>query len=220
MSTSASAPVVASATVASASGTRTGLHPWLHALLQLATRRRIALTAVLFIGLVVCDVVLWKTRPCNLFDLSEGATFGGELLLLCGLLIRTWAAGTLVKRQQLITHGPYQFVRNPLYIGSFLMMLGFSVLIRDWLAIWIVLGPVLAMYLNKVRQEERYLAHHHEDDWVAYTRATPKFLPNLVAWPSFAGFSFRQWSANHEYQALFGTVLGLVALWFWHRAAA
>jgi hypothetical protein len=89
MSTSASAPVVASAT-------RTGLHPWAHALLQLATRRRIALTAALFIALMVCDVVLWKTIPCNILDLSSGETLGGELLLLFGLLIRSWAAGSLV----------------------------------------------------------------------------------------------------------------------------
>ncbi len=210
MSTSASAPVVAPAT-------RTGLHPWAHAVLQLATRRRIALTAAVFIALVVCDVVLWKTRPCNLLDLTSGSTLAGELLLFTGLLIRSWAAGTLVKRQHLITDGPYQFVRNPLYIGSFLMMLGFSILIRDWLAIWIVLGPVLAMYLNKVRQEERWLAHHHADDWFAYTRATPRFLPKFESWPSFASFSFRQWVANHEYQALAGTAVGLLALWFWHH---
>jgi protein-S-isoprenylcysteine O-methyltransferase Ste14 len=214
MSTSASAPVVA------ASVTRTGLRPWAHALLQLATRRRIAITAVVCAALVVCDVVLWKTRPCNLFDLTSGATIGGELLLLFGLLIRTWAAGTLVKRQDLVTQGPYQLVRNPLYIGSLLMMLGFSILARDWLAIWIVLGPVLAMYLNKVRQEERYLAHHHADDWFDYSRDTPRFFPEFQTRPSFAGFSFRQWAANHEYQALIGTALGLVALWCWHRAMA
>jgi len=195
------------------------IRSWGFAILQLATRKRIGLTLVIFAALITCDVMLWKTQPCDLFDWTSGTTVLGELLLAGGLLLRTWAAGTLRKRADLVTSGPYLFVRNPLYIGSFLMMLGFSVLLRDWLAVWIVLGPVLAMYLNKIRQEEKWLANHHPDTWPAYTRATPKFIPLVDRWPSFSGFSFRQWASNHEYQALLASAAGLIVLWLWGRSA-
>ena len=213
MSTSAPAPVVTS--------THTGgLRRWGFAVLQFATRRRIALTTFIFLLLLGCDLVLWRTRPCNPFDWTNGTTLFGEVLLVSGLLLRAWAAGTLRKSQAIITSGPYQFVRNPLYIGSFMLMLGFSVLLQDWLAIWIVLGPILAMYLNKVRQEEKYLAHNFPDDWLAYKQTTPKFIPDVFAWPSLSGFSISQWAHNREYQALVASVGGLILLFFWQRAMA
>lgn len=177
-----------------------------------------AVTAIVFTALVGCDVMLWQSRPCDLLDFTSPLTILGELLFFAGLLVRAWAAGTLTKCEQIVKQGPYQFVRNPLYLGSFLMMLGFSVLIRDWLAFWIVLGPLLAMYLNKVRQEERYLARIHPVEWPAYMQSTPRFFPEFNGWPSLAGFSFRQWAINREYQALIASVVGLFALWCWHAA--
>ncbi len=212
MSMSASAPVVSP-------GNFGPLRHGGYALLQLATRRRMGVTAILFAALIACDVLLWQTRPCDLLNLLDVGTLGGELLLLAGLLLRSWAAGTLHKAKELTTAGPYQFVRNPLYIGSFLMMFGFSLLLRDWIAIWMVLGPVLAMYLNKVRQEELYLARNFPDIWPAYSRATPRFVPQASHWPSLAGFSLQQWAQNREYQAVSASLLGLFALWCWNRAA-
>lgn len=211
MSTSASTPV---------GGARSGYRHWGSSLLQLATRRRIGVSIALFTTLVVCDVLLWKTHPCDLFDLTSGATVLGELLLIFGLLLRSWAAGTLHKAEELTTSGPYQFVRNPLYLGSFAMMFGFAVLLRDWLTIWIVLGPVLAVYLNKVRQEERYLSRNFPDSWPAYARSTPAFFPNLANWPSIRGFSLDRWTKNEEYQALAASVVGLLAIFCWQRLSA
>lgn len=210
MSTSASTRVTAT-------DSNTGGRHWGNTLLQLATRRRIAVSVVLFTTLIACDVVLWKTRPCDLLDLTSGTTILGEVLLLFGLVLRSWAAGTLHKAEELTTSGPYRFIRNPLYLGSFALMLGFAVLLRDWLAIWIVLGPVLAMYLNKVRQEERYLSRNFPDTWPAYARATPSILPSLLAWPTTNGFSVSRWRKNQEYKALLASFVGLLALFCWQR---
>ncbi|WP_254508789.1 methyltransferase family protein [Anatilimnocola floriformis] len=177
-----------------------------------------AFTTAIFAVVLGCNLMIWRTRPCNLIDWTQEATILGEALLLSGLLLRAWAAGTLKKRQQIITTGPYRYVRNPLYIGSFLLMLGFSILLRDWLAIGMVLGPILAMYLNKVRQEEKYLAHHFAEEWQAYARSTPRFIPDVFARPSLSGFSLHQWARNHEYQALVASIAGLLLLFAWQRA--
>jgi protein-S-isoprenylcysteine O-methyltransferase Ste14 len=192
----------------------------IHQLLQLATRRRMRVTGIVFSILIVCDVLLWQTRPCNLLNPIDFATFAGEFLLLLGLALRSWAAGTLHKASEITSSGPYSLVRNPLYVGSFFMMLGFSILLRDWLATWIVLGPILAMYLNKVNQEERFLARCFPEAWSAYARRIPRFFPNFVQAPSFGGFSLAQWVHNREYQAVVATFLGLIAIWAWYAASA
>ena len=45
---------------------------------------------------------------------------------LAGLGVRIWAAGHIEKGSQLAASGPYQRTRNPLYFGSFLIGLGFT----------------------------------------------------------------------------------------------
>ncbi|MDZ7630439.1 MAG: methyltransferase [Gemmatimonadaceae bacterium] len=40
--------------------------------------------------------------------------------------MRAWSTGHIVKNQVLTTTGPYAHTRNPLYLGSFLMALGFA----------------------------------------------------------------------------------------------
>ncbi|WP_425617722.1 isoprenylcysteine carboxylmethyltransferase family protein [Anatilimnocola sp. NA78] len=217
MMNSATAPVT---DVVSAPSWQRVVRRSLHSAMQIATKRRMGVTFVVFTALIVSDVVLWQSRPCNVLNLLDWGTLAGEALVLMGLLIRSWAAGTLHKADEITTSGPYGMVRNPLYIGSFLMMLGFSILLRDWLATWIVLGPILAMYLNKVRQEERFLARIFPHDWKAYETATPRFVPQFTAWPSLAGFSLKQWSSNREYQAVLASAVGLFAIWIWYAATA
>jgi protein-S-isoprenylcysteine O-methyltransferase Ste14 len=177
-------------------------------------------SSLVFTTLIVCDVVLWKTVPCNPLNVLDGRTAAAMLLVLAGVGLRSWAAGTLRKTEVVIRSGPYQFVRNPLYIGSFLMMLGFSLLLHDWIAFWIVLGPLLALYLNKVHQEELFLTRTFPTEWNAYAAEVPRFIPRLNAWPSLEGFSWRQWLANDEYQGVVATLAGLVAIWMWHLAVA
>src|SRR5262245_34131213 len=50
----------------------------------------------------------------------------GAAFLLASLWVRTWAAGHLVKNKVLTITGPYAYVKNPLYIGTFLGMIGFA----------------------------------------------------------------------------------------------
>ncbi|HEU4837195.1 MAG TPA: methyltransferase, partial [Pyrinomonadaceae bacterium] len=51
----------------------------------------------------------------------------GASVSVLGLALRAWAAGHIRKNAQLATSGPYAFTRNPLYLGSFLLGLGFTI---------------------------------------------------------------------------------------------
>ncbi|TET73004.1 MAG: hypothetical protein E3J44_01730, partial [Candidatus Aminicenantes bacterium] len=60
------------------------------------------------IGLILAIIF---ARP----DLTSFLTGLGVCFL--GLLIRTWSAGHLRKEKELAISGPYQYTRNPLYLG-------------------------------------------------------------------------------------------------------
>src|SRR5262245_42939386 len=107
-----------------AAGTASGparLTPW-RRLVQLLVNRRVAISAVLFFSLVLLDILVFRNRPRDVLDLTSLPVVVAEILILAGVAIRAWAAGTLRKQKSLAISGPYAWVRHPLYVGSFLMM--------------------------------------------------------------------------------------------------
>jgi hypothetical protein len=155
-------------------------------------------------------------KPHGLIDYRDPASVLGGLLVLSGLALRSWAAGILRKNAELTTSGPYGLIRNPLYVGSFLMMFGFCALIAHPVAFLIILGPVLLIYIVKVRQEEVLLSTRFSQQWADYSRRTPRFLPRMRRVDLKAEWRFSQWLRHREYQALVASLLALVAIQFWH----
>lgn len=187
----------------------------LHAVAQFLIRRRILISAVLF-SLLIAQSVAYGPKPHNPLDVRDPLSVVGGLLVLTGLAMRSWAAGILHKNAELTMIGPYQLIRNPLYLGSFLMMFGFCTLLGDPKNFLIILGPVLIIYVIKVRQEERQLAARFPDQWQHYSRATPRFVPRLRRLDWKADWRAAQWIHHREYQALLATLLALVAIGVWH----
>jgi protein-S-isoprenylcysteine O-methyltransferase Ste14 len=56
----------------------------------------------------------------------------GAAIAVPGLALRAWASGHLRKNDALATTGPYAYTRNPLYLGSFLMGVGFTIATGRW----------------------------------------------------------------------------------------
>jgi len=180
-------------------------------------KRRVPIGIAVFTSLVLADMFLLRVRPRDILDLSQPGTIIGEFLLLTGLLIRAWAAGTLKKSQSLIRVGPYALLRNPLYLGSLLMMCGFCTLVSDWMAMWLAVVPIVALYWVQVRHEERMLAKWFPDDWADYAATTPRLIPRRLASTAWQGWSLSQWVRNSEYQAPVATIvaLGGLVIWRW-----
>jgi protein-S-isoprenylcysteine O-methyltransferase Ste14 len=182
--------------------------------LEFVVHRRVRLTAILFVLLLAEDV--WDhTDPLNLANLTDYKVLLGLGLVLGGLALRSWAAGTLHKRTELTMSGPYGLVRHPLYIGSFMMMVGFCQLIDDAENIWFVMGPVLALYVYRAIHEEKFLAATFPDQWTEFARKVPRFFPRRLPKQLFSTWDFKQWINNREYQAVSAVVLGLIALQIW-----
>lgn len=188
-------------------------------LLAFVFRRRVRITVAVFFLLIVEDLVN-DVEPLNLADIWRVPVILGLLLVLFGVLLRSWAAGTLHKRTKLTRSGPYGVVRHPLYIGSILMMAGFSALVNDAENIWVVLGPVLAMFVLRSINEEKTLSAQFGHQWDEYVKSVPRFIPRRLRAAEAGDWSLKQWLKNREYQAVGATVLGLVAIQCWHLLRA
>jgi protein-S-isoprenylcysteine O-methyltransferase Ste14 len=105
----------------------------------------------------------------------------GLLLLLLGVGVRVLARQWKAERAHngLVTDGLYGYVRNPLYAGSFLLGLGLTLMLGDWL---IVLAFVAAYAWNHgavMKAEERKLARIFGQPYRQYLGAVPALVPKF-----------------------------------------
>jgi protein-S-isoprenylcysteine O-methyltransferase Ste14 len=178
-------------------------------------RRRVPITLIVATTLITEDVLDWEL-PHSVFNVRDAWTLAGLGLITAGLLLRTWAAGILQKNETLATSGPYAITRNPLYLGSFMMMFGFCALIGDLDNFAFMAILIAIVYLPGIRSEQRRLHERFGAAWQTYCSRTPMLVPHKL-WFSVTGWSKHQWLKNHEQRAVFGTAIGLLAMALWHR---
>lgn len=78
---------------------------------------------------------------------------------------------------QLITAGPYRYIRHPMYLGLLLTMLGIALYNAHWLNL-AGLALVAAAVTGKALLEERLLLARFPD-YADYMRRTARLLPGL-----------------------------------------
>ena len=134
---------------------------------------------------------------------TPGSLLLGLPIALAGLLIRAWAAGHIVKNEQLTTSGPYAHTRNPLYFGSFLIASGFA-LAAHWSALLLVIALFVFIYAPTIEQERTVIRARFPDAYAHYEANVPSFAPRLTPWRGQSGgepFSFRLYMRQREWQA-------------------
>jgi len=108
---------------------------------------------------------------------------------LLAALLRTWGTAYLgrgvvkdsaLHGERVVADGPYRYVRNPLYIGTWLNVVALAVLMPPGGALFAV---VLVAALNgaKARAEERLLAMQNGEAYLAYARRVPRFFCAIAA---------------------------------------
>lgn len=176
--------------------------------------RRKSLAPRLFPLYGLALVLLWLSRPAPL-GLALGA-----VLVAAGEAIRVWAAGHLVKNDELAVSGPYAYLRNPLYLGSLLVGVGFLVMGGRQAALRllpIALAFFFLYYLPyKDRIESARLERAYGEPYRAYREAVPALRPRLTPWrpPGVRPLAWSRERArqNHEHGAAFAIALGVLAL--------
>ena len=140
----------------------------------------------------------------------------GLPVVILGELIRVWSAGYLSKLSSLVTAGPFALCRNPLYVGSFLISVGYFFMCNR-LDAWIA-GVALFWLFHggAVIYEERLLRDAFGDDFAGYCKVVPRFLPRLRSLKGHGAFSMKQFMLNNEYRGVMATAVlsaffGLIA---------
>ena len=158
------------------------------------------------LGFAFAVLYFWLARPT-----WESLAFGA-IAIAPGLLIRALASGHVRKNEALATSGPYAYTRNPLYLGSLLIGVGFAVAARSWWVGVVLVVMFFAIYLPVIRGEEEFLRQKFPE-FEEYSRRVPRMLPRIVPAHSAdapGGFSFELYVKHREYNALLGA-LGMMA---------
>ena len=151
-----------------------------------------------------------------LADPSRASLAWGAALALLGLGVRGWSAGTIHKGELLTTSGPYAYVRNPLYVGSFLIGAGLALAGGSWLWLLLFLGFFAAMYGPTVAAEAARLTERFGHRYVEYAARVPAFMPRLTPFKgdgAAGGFQWSQYERNREWEASLGAAAAFALLW-------
>ncbi|HEV3092198.1 MAG TPA: isoprenylcysteine carboxylmethyltransferase family protein [Candidatus Cybelea sp.] len=155
----------------------------------------------------------------------------GLPVAFAGELLRCWAVGysgettrgDVVSAPELVTAGPYAYVRNPLYLGNFLTAAGFAVAFTGKnppgtraLLVGGSLAAMLAVYATIVPHEEAFLRSQFGELFDDYCRLVPPFVPSLEPMEGGNG----TWKAGvvRDAESKTFVTFGVMLLALWLRA--
>lgn len=151
----------------------------------LATLR--PLGAAFWLGLIA-----WMINPrwmaWSAMSLPFGLRWTGVALVVAGGTLLLWTfrslgknlTDTVVTRQEhtLVVHGPYRWIRHPLYSAAALFTVGISLMVANWFLL--VIGVLMfGLLVLRTRTEERNLVARFGGDYRAYMERTGRFLPRV-----------------------------------------
>ena len=150
---------------------------------------RLPTYVIISIGYFGLWYILWHPVPLALSIPARAAALVlGALLLFPGLALVLWGRLVLGKMynvssalgaqlyadQQLITHGPYAIVRNPMYVGIIAATLGGLLIYRTWSLVFALTFFGLVI---RARREEQVLAAEFGQQWADYCQQVPGWIP-------------------------------------------
>src|SRR5437868_4480557 len=118
---------------------------------------------------VARSTFLW-TAGLWMFELpaGPGVMVAAAVLFATGFLLRWWAIValgrfftvdvTIEKDHELVERGPFRWVRHPSYTGVLLAFVGWSLTLRNWAAMAVVLVPIFIAFVKRMNVEEDALS--------------------------------------------------------------
>lgn len=144
---------------------------------------------------IVAGVVPWllTQRYGRPFSSVTGAVPIGSLLIVAGVgvLLHAFArfalegSGTpapVAPTERLVVGGAYRYVRNPMYLAVLAIILGQALLFASWTVAFYAVLAWAATFAFVRLYEEPTLARRYGDQYAAYCRAVPGWVPRLTPW--------------------------------------
>jgi protein-S-isoprenylcysteine O-methyltransferase Ste14 len=160
---------------------------------QEKVRERWAIAARIFLGLpFMVGLALYIFHPLALrrtnFPISDLWRWTGAVIFGLASALLIWVHVSLGKNfsselrirsdQEMVTWGPYRYVRHPMYTAFFLLTIGMGLLSENWLIGAGGLG-VVALVLLRLHNEEEMMARAFGERYRQYAATTGRFLPRL-----------------------------------------
>jgi protein-S-isoprenylcysteine O-methyltransferase Ste14 len=109
----------------------------------------------------------------------------GVILCAAGMAFLVWARQNLggnwsqtvsiKKGHELVTSGPYRYVRHPMYTGGFIACIGSAIVGGGpWIILLVILGPI---FLWRVGAEDRLMAQQFPNEYPQYKKRTKALIP-------------------------------------------
>ena len=168
---------------------------WIYWLVSAARAKRTAVRSrvgalVRGMIIVVIIIVIFASGNASQFVSAPLVTsiageLTGAILVLLGLALAAWARVhlgrnwgmpmTLKENPELVTSGPYRFVRHPIYSGVLLAMVG-SALIGGvfWFLVFIFFG---IYFIYSAKNEEKLMLQQFPDHYPAYMKRSKMLIP-------------------------------------------
>lgn len=143
----------------------------------------------------VAFVLLWwwlaaSVRPFDArlpFSIPVWARPLGLILVLAGALLVLWCIGTFVARgrgtpapfdppREFVAVGPYRYVRNPMYIGAFGVLVGAGLTVRSPSILGLAVLFLLLVHLLVLLYEEPSLARRFGDSYLRYKASVHRWI--------------------------------------------
>lgn len=161
------------------------------------------------IGWLLGLLALWLAEP------TGGYLIAGVIVAAIGEALRLWASGHLEKDRRLATEGPYAWTRNPLYLGSLVVGMGFTLATGRLVLLAALLVLFAAIYFPVMKREAARLEAAFPADYPRYASRVPLLVPRLPreSGHSPARFSWGQVWANREPVTVAGIAAVAVILW-------
>ncbi|MBN1870098.1 MAG: isoprenylcysteine carboxylmethyltransferase family protein [Candidatus Omnitrophica bacterium] len=149
-------------------------------------KKRVKIDSALLSSIIIITGFLFASRnlyPRNPF-LDDTLDFLGFIVLLTGILLRMAARGYKKahsnKSRELVTDGPYKLVRNPMYLGSFLIGAGFILIVWPWWSLPVFAVLFYLRFNKQIVKEEAFLEKLDSRRYQAYCRKVPRIFPSIA----------------------------------------
>ena len=145
--------------------------------------RILAVAAIILIARQPRARAFFQQQPAVPASSIAGAA--GLILCLAGFALAVWARlhlgrnwgmpMSLKEGHELVTTGPYRYVRHPIYSGMLLAFLG-SALVAGW--VWLPVFVGFGIYfVYSARTEERLMLHEFPEEYTQYRKRTTAIIP-------------------------------------------
>jgi protein-S-isoprenylcysteine O-methyltransferase Ste14 len=124
----------------------------------------------------------WHMAPGIVAVIASACAVGGAVFIVWSqrTLGKQWSVSArVVEGHQLVTHGPYSVVRNPIYASLALLLLALGLTFASPLRVAIALMAYLVGTMLRVRAEEELMRTTFGEQWETYRRRVPALIPWL-----------------------------------------